>query len=100
MESHVGLPRASLIFIAVLACVSCNDGHLRGTVEQSQDGDTYLVVTEGNNCDHIKIDGVEWPHAIGVTGAIDPGEHAIDCNGEIRFTIPAGSVFKFNYWGP
>jgi len=90
----------TILVLTLLACVSCNDGHLRGSVKNSPDGKTYLLIAEGNNCDQIKIDGVVWPHAIGEPGVIAPGEHTIDCNGEIRFTIPVGVTFKFDYWGP
>lgn len=100
MGGYMNLPRSALLCAFALGCVSCGDGHLRGSVEPSHDGGTYLVVAEGNNCDQIKIDGAKWPHAIGESGAVGPGVHTIDCNGEIRFTIPAGNTFKFNYWGP
>lgn len=86
--------------VAVLACASCSDGHLRGSVESSSDGGTYLIFVEGNNCDPIRVDGAAWPFAIGQTGAISPGDHLVECNGEIRFNIPAGTTFRFDYWGP
>lgn len=38
--------------------------------------------------------------AIGQPAPISPGEHVIECNGEIRFNIPAGTTFSFDYWGP
>lgn len=73
---------------------------VEGAVESSHDGRTYLVVTKGNSCDQIKVDGSKWLHAIGESGSVGPGVHTIDCNGEIRFTIPAGKTFELNYWGP
>jgi hypothetical protein len=90
------------IFVFMLAFTlgACDDGHLRGSVKKSDDGKTYLLVAEGNNCNQIKVDGKLWNHAIGEAGEISPGEHVIDCNGEIGFFIPAGVVFSFDYWGP
>jgi len=88
------------MLLAALASASCGDNYLRGFVEASPDGKTYLAVVAGNNCNQIKIDGAAWPHAIGQLGAVAPGAHTIECNGEIGFSIPAGKVFKFNYWGP
>ena len=69
-------------------------------MQQSTDGNTYLSVVEGNNCNQIKIDGVAWSHPIGQAAQINPGKHVIECNGEIGFNIPAGVIFKFDYWGP
>lgn len=85
---------------AVLTMVACGKSDLRGSVKKSTDGKTYLIVSKGNNCDQIKVDGKLWSHSIGVSGEITPGEHVIDCNGEIGFSIPAGYVFSFDYWGP
>ena len=92
--------KITLIFALALSCVTCEDGHIRGSVEPSPDGGTYLTVAAGNNCEEIRIDGVKWPHAIGKSGAIRAGTHVIDCNGEIGFIIPAGKSFTFDYWGP
>lgn len=100
MGLHVFSRSAALICALALGCVSCGDSQLRGSVEPSHDGRTYLVVTGGNNCEQIKIDGSKWPHAIGESGSVGLGVHTIDCNGRIRFSIPAGKTFKFNYWGP
>lgn len=87
--------------LAVSALASCHvDSHLRGSVQPSSDGKTYLLVAEGNNCDSIKVDGKSWDYPIGVAGEINPGVHIINCNGEIEFRIPEKVVFKFDYWGP
>jgi hypothetical protein len=94
------LSRPLLISSVAFGFMACDDGHLRGSVEPSNDGETYLVIAEGNNCDQILIDGIQWPHAIGESGALVPGDHVIDCNGEIAFAIPAGTTFTFDYWGP
>jgi hypothetical protein len=89
-----------LLIVALLICASCDDGHLRGSVANSPDGKTYLLVAQGNNCNKIMVDGAVWSYAIGKPGAISPGDHVIECNGGIRFTIPVGVTFKFDYWGP
>ena len=89
-----------LLAVSFLTCASCGGENLRGSVENSPDGKTYLLVAQGNNCNKFVVDGADWPYAIGKAGEISPGEHVIDCNGEIHFTVPAGAVFKFNYWGP
>ena len=76
---------------------------LRGTFETSQDGRTYLSITDtngGHACKFIQVDGKPWAHKIHEAGAIDPGLHKIECGGTIEFEIPAGSVFYFDYWGP
>lgn len=100
MGLHVFSRSAALICALALGCVSCGDSQLRGSVEPSHDERTCLVVTGGNNCEQIKIDGSKWPHAIDESGSVGLGVHTIDCNGRIRFSIPAGKTFKFNYWGP
>lgn len=100
MQTVTQLSRGALLLLAILASTACGGNYLRGSVEPSPDGKTYLVVAEGNNCSQITIDGAVWPHAIGQLGAVTPGKHIIDCNGEIGFSIPAGKIFKFNYWGP
>ena len=89
-----------LLICVLLSCVSCDDGYLRGSVEPSPDAGSYLVVAEGNNCSQIRIDGVDWPYVIGERGSISPGDHVIDCNGEIHFSIPERTIFIFDYWGP
>ena len=91
-------------FAAVLIA-GCDDGHLRGSVSPSSDKDTYLVVADNNGggCGQIFVDGKAWPHALGVRGLIRPGEHGISCGdpaSDIKFTVPAGVVFTFDYWGP
>jgi hypothetical protein len=82
--------------------MGCSDGHLRGSVEKSSDGKTYLVVADNNGgqCGPLKVDGKVWAHRINEAGLIEPGIHTIECGGEISFAIPAGVVFKFDYWGP
>ena len=91
-----------LALLASLACVACDDRHLRGSVTQSSDGKTYLAVIDdnGGHCGPIKVDRKLWPLPVGQAGLIQPGRHTIECGTEIEFTIPPGVVFKFDYWGP
>lgn len=94
--------------LAALAAVlgaGCDDGHLRGSVSPSPDKSTYLVVADdnGGGCGQIFVDGKVWPHAIGVRGPIQPGDHGISCGDaapNITFSVPSGVVFTFDYWGP
>lgn len=90
------------LLLTPLLMLGCGDGHLRGSVEPSADGKTYLSVIDDNGgmCGPIKVDGKVWPHSIGKVGEISPGVHTIECGGEIEFEIPPGVVFQFDYWGP
>jgi hypothetical protein len=90
------------VALAVLAASACADRDLRGTYEKSRDGRTYLAVVDdnGGGCGPILVDGKVWPHAIGQAAEVKPGHHKIYCGGEIGFTIPAGVVYHFDYWGP
>lgn len=91
--------------IPVLACASIvgcdDDGHLRGHLTDSPDGQTYLVIADDHNGCSIRVDGEDWRLPVGAPGSVAPGEHVIECEGgEIRFEIPEGVVFNFDYWGP
>lgn len=81
---------------------ACGDGHLRGEVGPSPDGDTYFSVADdnGGRCGPIVLDGVPWPHPLGVYAPIEPGVHTIACGGEVEFEVPPGVRFAFDYWGP
>jgi len=93
------------VWIAAVVCLlasSCRSRELRGTVEASPDGQTYLAVEalNGSACETAAVDGKPWPHAPKVPGPIRPGTHRIDCGGSIDFEIRAGTTFRFDYWGP
>ena len=95
----------ALVGIGVVAAVlsGCWNRHLRGTSEPSKDGRTYLVVNDANGgsaCDRIRVDGRPWPHRLHQPGEIQPGTHVIECGGQVEFEVRAGTVFRFNYWGP
>ncbi|SKA28490.1 hypothetical protein [Novilysobacter spongiicola] len=78
-----------------------DDGHLRGHLTNSPDGKTYLSIADDHNGCPIKVDGQAWTVPVGTPKPIEPGEHKIECyGGEIRFVIPEGVVFNFDYWGP
>ena len=92
---------SSILAIFVLL-IGCGDGHLRGSVTSSLDGKTYLVVVDdnGGHCGPIIVDGKEWKYKIDEAGLISPGIHTIECGTEIKFEIPQGVVYCFEYWGP
>jgi len=76
---------------------------LRGTYSASRDGKTYLTIDEecGSFDEPIRLDGAVWRYPIGHAGGVEPGSHTIRaCGEEIGFQIPAGVVYRFNYWGP
>lgn len=98
---------ACLGAIATLGLSACDDGLLRGSVEASKDGGTYLVIADdnGGSCDAIKVDGKVWPLALERAGSISPGTHVIECSvgnsaAGLSIVIPEGMVFTFDYWGP
>ena len=95
----IWLSSALTLFITL---VGCADGHLRGAVTESKDGNTYLAVVDdnGGKCGPIFVDGKEWKYKIDQPGPISPGTHSIKCGTEIEFEIPKGVIFRFNYWGP
>jgi hypothetical protein len=94
--------RVALLILTTLAAVACDDGSLRGAVSKSADGKTYFSVIDdnGGKCGQIKVDGIAWHHPIQKVVQFEPGRHTISCGAEIAFIVPAGVVFKFDYWGP
>ena len=93
---------STLAALLWLGQLGCDDGQLRGSVSDSPDGGTYLAVVDdnGGQCGPIFVDGEVWPLALGERGPIEPGTHSIACGTELRFSIPEGVVFEFDYWGP
>ena len=87
---------------ATLGLSGCaGDEHLRGFVAQSPDGKTYLAIADDQDGCPIKVDGEAWSTPASTPRSIAPGEHLIECSGaEIRFVVPEGVVFHFDYWGP
>lgn len=90
-------------------CTGCPK-NLRGSWSRSKDGRTYLAVAEvdgggGGRCDNVFVDKKLFPHPIGAPHLTTPGKHTISCNtaesgSEIGFEIPAGVIYRFDYWGP
>ena len=91
----------SLLLLSVF-CVACTDRDLRGRFSKSKDGKTYLAVTDdnGGQCGPLTVDGKEWAKPINQPREIKPGNHVIECGVDLNFTIPAGVIYEFNYWGP
>ena len=99
----MGFLRLLCLALAVTFPLSaCDDGHLRGSVTPSSDGNTYLSVVDdnGGGFGPIIVDGALWPFKIGEPGAISPGRHTLECGSSMEVDIPAGVVFEFEYWGP
>jgi hypothetical protein len=95
-------PRIAIALALAGALSGCgDDGHLRGSVTDSSDGKTYLAIADEHDGCSIMVDGQRWTAPKGSPKEIGPGEHVIECgSSEIRFVIPAGVVFNFDYWGP
>jgi hypothetical protein len=99
-------PQLATFFLLFLG--GCDDGHLRGAVTPSTDGKTYLAVVDdnGGECGPIYVDGRPWKKPLEEPREIRPGVHKIACepvqgdDGSISFRVPAGVVFRFDYWGP
>ena len=80
---------------------SCFNRELRGKIRKSDDNKTYLVIEKDCGVDNsILVDGQIWPYKIGEKGEISPGEHNLNCGGELRITIRKGTVYHLDYWGP
>ena len=99
--------RASLLIVAFAALlfIGCPRGDLRGSAVASPDGGTYLVIDDDNGgaCGAIMVDGKVWPRPLDQPHPISPGVHHIQCgedDGLTQFTVEAGTVFHFAYWGP
>jgi hypothetical protein len=93
--------------LLVLLLVGCGGRDLRGKWSKSRDGNTYLVVDHlagFGNCEKIWVDSKVWSYREAEAGRVRPGNHTIACDGksraDISFSIPAGVIYHFNYWGP
>jgi len=87
--------------LVITTLSGCDDGYLRGSVERSPDGNTYLAIVDDNaGCSPIMVDGAVWEHEIGEPALISPGTHIVECGTGSSFVIPQGVIFKFDYWGP
>lgn len=91
-----------LIVAAAVLLAACSERPLRGSADPSPDGRTYLAVVDNNGggCGPVRVDGQVWSHKFGEAAPISPGKHTIECGAPIKFEIPQGVTFRFNYWGP
>jgi hypothetical protein len=85
-----------------ITIIACGERELRGTVSESEDGRTYLIIADdnGGGCAPIRVDGQVWAHALGEPGSIEPGSHRIECGTTLEVDVQQGTVFEFSYWGP
>lgn len=91
-----------VVLLLLATLLGCEERPLRGSIMASADGKTYLAIVDdnGGHCGPIKVDGRTWMHRIGEVAPISPGTHTITCGTEIKFDIPRGVTFRFDYWGP
>ncbi len=90
-----------IIFVIIVISLQACREELRGNVEKSNDGETYLVFENG--CDSVFVNGKFWTHAKGVKGQVQSGNCEIDCNNDgidLSINIGEGTIFFFDYWGP
>ena len=92
--NDLGVSVVSLL-CGLLACTGLlgGDGHLRGTVEPSPDGGTYLQFDDDNGgeaCLNIHVNGEAGPHPLGVPAEIGPGLHTVECGGALELEVPEG----------
>jgi len=101
-EAYTRSRQAIATVVFMISAAACDDGYLRGHVETTSDGKTYLAIEDdnGGKCDPILVDSKIWPYKIGEAGLINPGPHKIECGGWLTFEIPQGVIFHFDYWGP
>jgi hypothetical protein len=92
----------SCLVASMVTVAGCPGRELRGRVEKSVDGGTYLAIDDdnGGKCGLMLVDGQVWPYAIHSPGPIAPGEHEIECGSGAGIIIKKGTTFHFDYWGP
>lgn len=92
----------------VLALVACDTRSLRGRVETSRDGKTYLSIDDDNGgaCP-IYVDGARWRHRIGQVAPITAGAHtvtfacgSVQHGAQYGIDVRRGTILHFDYWGP
>ena len=103
-----GLPVCLLTFLLVCMFAACEKRPLRGRVEASPDGKTYLSIDDdnGGGCP-IFVDGKRWSQRLGQAVAIAAGPHTVTfACGSLKQGSPypievrRGTIFHFDYWGP
>lgn len=102
------LPVCVLIFVWLCMSAACEKRSLRGRVEASPDGKTYLSIDDdnGGGCP-IFVDGKRWSQRLGQAVAIAAGPHTVTfACGSLKQGSPypievrRGTIFHFDYWGP
>lgn len=87
---------------------ACEKRTLRGRVEPSQDGKTYLSIDDdnGGGCP-IFLDGQRWSQRLGQAATIAAGAHTVTfACGSLKhgskypIEVRSGTIFHFDYWGP
>ena len=95
--------RWGLLVLLLLSVIGCEvQRELRGSVQPSKDGKTYLSIDDdnGGHCGPLLVDGKRWSFPIGEAAEIAPGDHTISCGSSLEISIQKGTVFRMNYWGP
>ena len=96
------IPVVVLLIIAVPQILNKDPDatyELRGRYKTSDDGGTYLVV-EDQGTDKCFVNSKPWPHNALQKGKISHGDVHIECGMYISITVPKGTIYYFNYWGP
>ena len=91
---------STAVFLIAFCFQSCRE-ELRGEVEKSPNGNTYLVFELG--CDSLHVNGDIWPHNESVKGEVPAGICKIQCGKSdtgLSINIQEGTTFYFDYWGP
>ena len=101
-----GLAWLLFVTVATTLLAACDDGDLRGRTVRSPDGQTYLVIDDGNGewcAARLLVDGAPWPHKLHARAPIQPGPHRVVCAdtmNSLAFDVQAGTTYHFDYWGP
>jgi hypothetical protein len=94
---------AIFTFIAATSlAVSCSKRELRGRIQKSNNGGSYLVINNdnGGKCGEVLLDGRKWPYPLHAFGQVPSGVHTLECGTKVEFEIKPGTIFQFDYWGP
>jgi len=94
--------------LALAAGLGCEKRALRGRIEPTRDGKTYLRFVDdyGGRCP-IDVDGARWSAKRGQRAEVRAGVHTVtlrcgrgDSGADYGIEIPRGTIFHFDYWGP
>lgn len=96
------IPVVALLIIAVPQLLSKDPDatyELRGRYKASDDGNTYLIV-EDQGTDNCIVNDKPWPYNATQKGKVSHGVVHIECGMYVTITVPKGTMYFFNYWGP